>query len=587
VDFRSFEAVAMHHQLSRVAALLLASSLIGASPQPAGPSDVDAQYVALAHTYYYDNFRLSPIDATFVGVHDYDSQIGDFSVAAMQTQLATDREYLAKLGAIDRSALSPSVALDATLLENTLRDDLLLNGTLEEWRHNPDDYTQAASAAVFSIMSKDYAPLATRLGYAVDRERLMPAMLQEAEKNITAVDAVTQRISVEDAAGSVDFFKETVPLAFADVHDAALQTQLMKANAEAASAMSAYAAWIKHLKPSGTFAIGAEAYRKRLLYEDALDMPLDQYLSIGQKALAATRAQFIATAKKVAPHATPLQAYLSITRIHPLPNALLATAQQDLVKLRAFVEAKQLVTLPPNANIKVIDTPSFERATTSAAEDSPGPLETVATQAYYYVTPVDPSWSAKQKEEFLAQFNDFEFPIISAHEVYPGHFTNFSIDRGLNLSLTRMLSQTSEFAEGWAHYSEQMIVDEGWGNGDPRVRLAQLDEALLRECRYIVGVKLHTQGMTIEQAEHLFTTQCFQTPQVAVEESLRGTQDPMYGYYTLGKLMILKLRADYKKKMGNAFSLLEFHNELLSRGDPPLPLLRPFILGSSDDGRPL
>lgn len=577
----------MRYHISRIVALVLAASLIGASPPPGGVSDADAQYVALAHSYYYGNFRTSPIDATFVGVHDYDSQIGDFSAAAVATQLATDRDYLAKLAAIDRSALSPSVALDATLLENTLRDDLLLNGTLEQWRHNPDDYTQSASAAVFAVMSKDYAPLATRMGYAIDRERLIPNMLQEAEKNITTVDAVTKRISVEDAAGSVDFFKETVPLAFNDVHDASLQAQLKQANAGAATAMGAYAAWIKNLKPSGTFAIGADAYRKRLLYEDALDMPLDQYLAVGEKALAVTRAQFVATAKRVAPHATPLQAYLSITRIHPPPGALLATAQRDLVQLRAFVEAKHLVTLSPNANIKVIDTPAFERSTTSAAEDSPGPLEMVATQAYYYVTPVDPSWNAKQKEDFLAQFNDFEFPIISAHEVYPGHFTNFSIDRGLDLSLTRKLSQTSEFAEGWAHYSEQMMVDEGWGNGDPRVRLAQLDEALLRECRYIVGVKMHTEGMTIDQAEHLFTNECFQTPQVAVEESLRGTQDPMYGYYTLGKLMILKLRADYKKKMGSAFSLLKFHDELLSRGDPPLPLLRPFILGSSDDGKPL
>ena len=236
----------------------------------------------------------------------------------------------------------------------------------------------------------------------------------------------------------------------------------------------------------------------------------------------------------------------------------------------------------------MIETPAFERTTTSAAEDSPGPLETVATQAYYYVTPVDPTWSAKQKEEFLAQFNDFEFPIISAHEVYPGHFTNFSIDRGLDLSLTRKLSLSSEFAEGWAHYSEQMMVDEGWGNGDPRVRLAQLDEALLRECRYVVGVKLHTAGHDARsRRSSSLPIACFQTPQVAVEESLRGTQDPMYGYYTLGKLMILKLRSDYKKKLGSAYTLEKFHDELLSRGDPPLPLLRPFILGDSDDGKPL
>jgi len=577
----------MRKPFARVLALTLACALLAAAPGPLTSGTADAQYTALAQAYYDQQFRLSPIDATQVGVHDYDDQIGDFSAAGIAQQLAADRDYLAKLNSIDRTLLSPSVSLDRTLLEYTLRDDLLLNETLAQWKHNPDDYTEAASGAIFSVMSKDYAPLKTRMGYAIARERLIPAMLQEAEKNVTSVDAVTKRISAEDAAGSVDFFKDSVPLAFAAVADPALQTQLKSANAAVIDAMGAYAKWIGALKPSGTFAIGADAYRQRLVYEDGLDMPLGQYLAVGQRALAQTRAQFIGTAKKIDPEATPLQVYLSITRIHPAPDALLATAQHDLVRLRSFVETKHIVTLPPNANIKVIETPPFERSTTSAAEDSPGPLETVATQAYYYVTPVDPTWSAKQKEEFLAQFNDFEFPIISAHEVYPGHFTNFSIDRGLDLSLTRKLSVSSEFAEGWAHYSEQMMVDEGWGNGDPRVRLAQLDEALLRECRYVVGVKLHTQGMTIEQAEKLFTGQCFQTPQVAVEESLRATQDPMYGYYTLGKLMILKLRSDYKKKMGSGFTLQKFHDELLSRGDPPIPLLRPFILGSSDDGKPL
>ncbi|MFY9718102.1 MAG: DUF885 domain-containing protein [Candidatus Cybelea sp.] len=571
----------------RVVAVALVLSLLGTSPGPQVSANADSQYTALAQAYYSEIFRLNPIDATQVGVHDYDDRIGDFSAAGIDAQLKLDHTYLDRLAALDRASLSPSVALDATLLEYALRDDLLLNETLAQWQHNPDTYTQAASGAIFSVMSKDYAPLDKRLAFAIARERLIPAMLQQGEKNTTTVDAVTQRISAEDALGAVDFFNTSVPEAFAAVHDPTLQADLKSANGAAASAMTGYAQWIKSIKPQGSFAIGSDAYRKRLLYEDGLDMALRAYLAVGQQELQRLRVAFIATAKKINPNATPLQVYLSITRIHPPPDALLPTAQRDLVRLRAFVETKRIVTLPPNANIKVIETPAFERTTTSAAEDSPGPLETVATQAYYYVTPVDPSWSAKQKEDFLAQFNDFEFPIISAHEVYPGHFTNFSIDRGLDLSLTRKLSVSSEFAEGWAHYSEQMMVDEGWGNGDPRVRLAQLDEALLRACRYVVGVKLHTQDMSISEAEHLFTDQCFQTPQVAVEESLRGTQDPMYGYYTLGKLMILKLRSDYKKKLGDAFTLEKFHDELLARGDPPLPLLRPFILGSSDDGKPL
>jgi uncharacterized protein (DUF885 family) len=569
--------------LQSVSMILTASLLAVAAPA----TTADAAFASLAQNYFSDLFRLSPIYATNVGVHDYDAQLGDFSADGIAKQIATDHEYLTRVDAIDPTTLSPSVALDKTLLENRLHDRLLLSETLAQWRHSPDYYTRAASGAIFAVMSKDYAPLTTRVGYAVARERQIPAMLQQAEKNITSVDAVTQRIAVADAAGAVAFFKASVPPAFQSAADPSLRSQLKSANAGVVSAMTGYVTWIKSLKPSGTYAIGADAYRKRLLYEDALDMPLDQYLAIGEKALAQTHAQFVATARKIDPHATPQQVYLSITKIHPAPAALLDTARRDLVRLRAFVEAKHLVTLPANANINVIETPPFERLTITAAEDSPGPLETVATQAYYYVTPIDPSWSPRQQEEFLAQFNDFGFPIISAHEVYPGHFTNFSIERTLDLSLTRKLSLSSEFAEGWAHYSEQMIVDEGWGNGDPRVRLAQLEEALLRECRYIVGVKLHTQGMTLEQAQQLFTGQCFQTPQVAVEESLRGTQDPMYGYYTLGKLMILKLRRDYQKKLGSAFTLEKFHDELLSRGDPPLPLLRPFILGSADDGKPL
>lgn len=575
----------MRKVVRRILAAGLAAGLLGASPAPAGSADV--QYEALAKAYYGEYFKLNPLVATYVGVHDYDAQLGDFSPASVARQDALDNDTLGKVAAIDRGQLSAGVALDATLLSNSLKDDLLSNDTLAEWRHDPDDYTQAASGAVFGVMSKDYAPLKTRFGYAIARERQIPNMLAQARRNLASVDAVTQRIAYQDAAGSVDFFKTSVPLAFAGVKDPVLQAQFKHTNGAVMKAMGAYAAWIKGIKPKGTFAIGADAYRKRLLYEDALDMPLDQYLSYGTKALEQTRAEFVATAKKIDPAATPLQVYQSLAKVHPAPGMLLAKATSDLVKLRAFIVTSHIVTLPANANIKVVETPAFERTTTTASEDSPGPLETVATQAYYNVTPVDPTWSRKQTQDYLAQFNDFEFPIISAHEVYPGHYTNFAIDRGLNLSLTRKLSVSSEFAEGWAHYSEQMMVDQGWGNGDPRVRLAQLDEALLRECRYIVGVKLHTQGMSLKAAEQLFTGQCFQTPQVAVEESLRGTQDPMYGYYTLGKLMILKLRSDYRRTMGSAYTLQKFHDELLSRGDPPIPLLRPFILGSQDDGKPL
>jgi uncharacterized protein (DUF885 family) len=570
-----------------VAACVVALACAIPAAAPAGAPSANAQFIALAHQYFYDGFRELPPIATSVGVHTYDALLTDMSAAAIARRVAGQKTYLAEFEAFAPATLDAGNRLDRTLIINSIRDDLLSAETLQDWRHNPDVYTGLASGSVFSLISRDFAPLSTRLRDTIGRENAIPNLIAQAQANLTTVDSATQEISADQAAGAVGFFAQTVPQAFAGVGDSALQAQLTKSNAAVIAALKTYVDFIKAIKPSGTYAIGAGAYEKRLQYEDALNMPVAQYLGYGERALAQTRTWFVATAKKINPNESPAAVYASLAKVHPKPAVLLQVARNDLKKLRAFLVSKQLVTLPPSANISVIPTPPFERAFITAAEDSAGPLETVSTQAYYFVTPVDPSWPVARQEGFLAQFNDYQFPIISAHEVYPGHFTNFSIERGLTLSLTRKLLQSSEFAEGWAHYDEQMVVDQGWGNGDPHVRLAQLEEALLRECRYVVGVKLHTAGWTLKQAEDLFQNQCFQTPAVALEESLRGTQDPMYGYYTLGKLMILKLRADYQKKMGAAFSLQKFHDALLAHGDPPLPLVRPLLLGKADDGRPL
>lgn len=572
----------------RVLSAVLAATLLGAAaPSPSSINGGDAAFTALASQYYAQSFKTNPIQATFAGVHTYDAQLGDFSASAMQRQLETDRAYLQKLHAIDRSTLSSEVAIDWTILENSLNDDLLLNGTLAQWRHNPDAYSQAATGSVFGIITRDYAPLATRAAYVISREKQIPAMLALAKKNITTVDATTKSIAYQDTAGSAEFFSSTVPLAFADLHDPALKARLTSANTAAKIAVGQYAGWIKTIKPSGTFAIGADAYQKRLKYEDGVDLSLAEYLAVGEKELARLKTEFIATAKQIDPKHTPYEVYQEISKDYVPPKQLLKAAAGDLVNLRAFLIARHIITLPPDASIKVVETPPFERATTTASFDSPGPLETVATQTYYNVTPVDPTWSAKQVQEYMASLSNYERPIISAHECYPGHFTNYAIDKHLKLSLTRKLNWNQAFGEGWAHYDEQMMVDEGWGNGDPKVRLAQLDEALLRAARFVVGVKLHTQGMTVAQAEDFFVNEGMQGRQIGVEETLRGTQDPMYGYYTLGKLMILKLRADYKKKLGGAYTLQKFHDALLAHGDPPLPLLRPLLLGSDDDGKVL
>lgn len=571
---------------SASAALIAALVFAGAPPAPAA-GIADARYASLAEKIFAQGFKDSPVSATGTGVHTYDTKLDDMSAAAIEGRLAVEKTAIEQLRAIDPKDLSPEVAIDRTMLMNNLLDDQLLTGTLSAWRHNPDLYTSLASGAIFVLITRTFAPIDMRMRDAIAREAALPKLFAQAAANLTTVDSATKEISYQDATGSVGFFAKTVPQAFADVKDPALRAQFRVSSAAAITALRGYAGFIKAIKPSGTFAIGTAAYQARLQYEDSLNVPVGQYLGYGQRALAQTRAQFVATAKKIDPTKTPAQVYATLAKVHPAPDKLLAAATNDLVRLRAFVVGHHIITLPQESDIKVVETPAFERAFITAQMDAPGPLETVATRAYYNVTPVDPKWPKARQEGFLTQFNDYQRPIISLHEVYPGHFANFTIDKHLDLSPTRRLIWNVAFGEGWAHYSEQMMVDQGWGNGDPHVRLAQLAEAMLRECRYIVGVKLHTEGWTLKQAQNQFVNGCFQTPAVALEETMRGTQDPMYGYYTLGKLMILKLRADYKKKMGSAYTLQKFHDALLAHGDPPVPLLRPLLLGSADDGHPL
>ena len=578
----------------RAVAIVALAMLLGVAPAPSPQASAssaaaaDAAYTALAKAYFDENFRANPVGATAAGMHAYDTRLGSYSASDYAAQVARDHRYLDRLAGLDAAAMSPRAGLDRRMLENALRDDLLLNGTMQLWKHQPDNYVQTASGGVFVLISRGFAPPAVRMRAVIAREEQVPRLFAQARANLTAVDKDTASIAVQDAAGSIQLFTKTVPQALAGAGDAATRARFKRSTATAVAATTAFATylktrWVAH--PTGTYAIGAANYSARLKYEEGIDMPLDRYLAIGEKALAQTRAEMVATAKRIDPHATTEQVLARLYKVHPTSAGLMAAAQADLVKLRAFVLAHHIIDLPPDADIKVTPTPEFLRATTEASMDSPGPLERVATKAYYNVTPADPHDPPKVQEQYLEAFNDFERPIISAHEVYPGHFVNFAIDKHLPLTLSEKLLSANSFVEGWAHYDEQMMVDEGWGNGDPRVKIMQLREAIWRNARYVVGVKMHTQGMTVPQAVAFFQTQAFLDPASARAEARRGTQDATYGYYTLGKLEILKLRDDYKKKLGSAYTLARFHHDLLQYGDPAIPLLRPLLLGAGDDGK--
>ncbi len=571
----------------RAASIALGVLLAAGWPSLTAAGGGDARFEDVARAFFTAGFAAQPSTATASGVHDYDSRLDDVSASAYAAQFKRDGATLAELERIDPHTLSAETAIDRSMLLADVEDDLLLSGDLAQWKHNPDSYVGIASGAIYTLVARNFAPASTRLRDVVARERQIPRLLEQAEANLTTVDAATKGVALEDAQGAAGFLAHDVPLTFAGGAGAAAQLELRRASDTAAGAMRRYAAFVSATRPRGTFAIGKVAYEKRLRYEDGLDIGLERYVSVGMNALAATRREFIATAKEIDATKSPADVYLGLSKAHPPASRLIAAGRADLIGLRAFLIAHRIVTVPPDADVTVTETPPFQRAFLFAQLDAPGPLERVATKAYYDITPPDQAWPRSRQDAYLSRFNDYQRPILSAHEVYPGHFVNFAVDRHLKLSLTRRMLWNNEFGEGWAHYDEQMIVDEGWGGGDPRVRLAQLQLALLRNCRYVAGVELQTAGWTLERSEKLFTDECFQSRTAAISETVRGTQDPMYGYYTLGKLMILKLRRDYQQKLGNAFTLQKFHDELLAHGDPPLPLLRPLMLGSADDGLPL
>jgi uncharacterized protein (DUF885 family) len=419
----------------------------------------------------------------------------------------------------------------------------------------------------------------------IAREQQVPSALQAARKVLDDPPRIYTEIAIEQLPGNIDFFQSTVPDALKDVQDQELRKQFEQSNAGVIAALREYQKFLQDdlLKRSnGNFAIGAENYKLKLASEEMVDIPLGRLLEIGYAQLHRDQQAFAETAHRIDPAKKPLDVLADVERDHPSAQELIPSAQKMLDGLRQFLVDHKIITVPGGAQATVVETPPFMRATTFASMDTPGPYEAKAAEAYYNITLPDPSWSKEKQEEYLQGYN---YPLtsnVSVHEVWPGHYTQFLwLKNNPQLSKVRKLTSANTNAEGWAHYSEQMILDEGYGNGDPRLRLAQLVDALLRDVRYIVGIRMHTQGMTMDQSKEFFVREGYQQPVVGEMETKRGTSDPTYLYYTLGKLEILKLREDYRRKMGDRFSLQEFHDRFIKSGSPPIKIVRREMLGDN------
>jgi uncharacterized protein (DUF885 family) len=528
------------------------------------------------------DFRFNPSAGTSAGFHQYDGKLEDFSLDSIRQQTIVLKRYEREVRDFPVSRLTPEQAADREIVLGSIRSSLLDIESIRIWETNPDHYSSTASNAVFTIMSRNFAPQDERLKSVIARERQMPKMFEVARENLKNPPRIYTEVAIEQLPGIISFFQKDVPLAFGGVKDRALLEQFHQANATVIRELERYESFLKNdvlPRSKGNFRIGAENYRKKLLYDEMVDIPLDRLLQIGYANLRQNQASFRETAKKIDPGKTPQQILDAAEKDHPVADKLLEAFRATLGGLRSYITKHGIVTIPSPVPPIVEETPPFMRALTTASMDTPGAYEKVAKEAFFNVTLPEKNWTPSHIEEHLEMFNRGVITSTSIHETYPGHYVQFLWVQSAPSKVRKLLGANSN-AEGWAHYCEQMMIDEGYGAGDLKLRLGQLQDALLRNARYIAGIQMHTGRMTFDQAVEFFVKEGMQTRSTAVVESKRGTSDPTYLYYTLGKLEILKLREDYKKMRGASYNLLEFHDTFLKQGFPPIKIVRRAMLGN-------
>jgi hypothetical protein len=577
-------------------ALLLAGLSAQAQHKQAESSAANNDKVfELLAEQYFDKvyFKFAPSQGTAAGFHQYDNLLEDYSRSSINSQITALKEFQKVLAKIDPLQLSPAVRVDHALVLGDINARLLSLEQIRSWEKNPDVYSSGITNSIFLIMARTFAPADQRLKSVIAREKQAPAVFQAARQNLKNPPPIYVDVALEQIPGLISFFQNDVPAAFKDVKDQALLAEFRAGNQKVMDELKAYGQWIeKNLKPQahGDFRIGADNFSKKLLYDEDVDIPLERLLEIGMANLRLNQQAFKDTAAKLDPNKTPQQILEELEKDHPAPDKLLQTFRDTLGGLKDFLAQRHIVKLPSEVLPIVQETPPFARALTFASMDTPGPFEKVAKEAFFNVTLPESSWKPEQVEEHMAGFNRGTIISTAVHEVYPGHYTQF-LWVPYAPSKVRKLLGCSSNAEGWAHYSEQMMLDEGYGRTPGvdqdhdtaflKLRLGQLQDALLRNARFIVGIQMHTGKMTFDEGVAFFEKEGYQSHMNGLRETKRGTSDPTYLYYTLGKLEILKLRDDYRKKAGAGFSLENFHNELLKQGFPPIKLLRQRMLGDN------
>ena len=567
-----------------VAALsLMLLSCGGGAAEKVDPAvKAGAELAGFVEAYFNAYFTFSPSEASSAGLHDpYDRQLEERTVGRIQARVTELKAQLQQLEAIRKQPLNASDGVDAALLASRVQGELHDLDTLKVWR-SPLYYAGIPGNSIDVIMKRSYDTPAGRLSSVTARLRQITPLLDAMRDNFQDTPKEFLDLSVRILKGSIPFFQTNVAAWGQEAAGKDLQalSEFQQANRRAVGTLEVM---LEHLErngqrmATGKYAIGEANFLAKLKYDEMVEIPLDKLLAIGQARLEQDHKAFIEVARQVAPGRSPADAMAVLEAQHPTEASQMEYVKNTLEKVREFVVSKNIIPIPSEERARVEATPPYARSGSFASMDTPGAYERQAREAFYYVTPPEKEWTAAHKEEHLKLYNKPVLDLINIHEAYPGHYTQFLYAKQFPTKVRKLISASSN-AEGWAHYAEQMMVEEGFGSGDAKIRLAQLAEALVRDARYVAGIRLHTAGWTVEDATKLFAEQAFMQRANAFEEARRGTYNPTYLYYTLGKMQIYKLREDYKQAKGSAYSLTKFHEDFVKQGSIPVRLIRQILL---------
>ena len=527
-------------------------------------------------------YETQPTAAAFDGVHQYDDLLEDPSRTALEGQGRELGGLVRQLAAVGKSGMTKTEQVEREMLTANIRARIFELENIRSWERNPQWHSEILATSLAGQVLFPYAPVGERARRILSKLKQTPRLVETARKTIQDPPGIFIKEGITSLNGVVEFIEHDLPRALTSLDDMHLLSDLADASTEAVTAIHGYTEYLRNEvapKARGSFRLGRENFDGKLELEEGVTLGADRLLAIAQRELRETQEEFRSVAGRLGGDVA--SALERLKQDHPSAATLVSTAQGQVTELAAFVERKGLVSVTDGEVPVVAPTPPFYRWT-FASLWAPGPFEARPLPTYYYLTDVDPAWTPDRQEQHLRDFHIGALWAISMHETYPGHFLQHQHVCRIESKLRKSgLLASIGFIEGWAHYGEQVMIEAGFGGKDNHVKLGQLAEALIRLARLVVGIRLHVEDMSVEQGVRFFRDEAFMEEGSARREAERGTFDPGYVVYSLGKLMILKLRADYEAKHPSKFSLKTFHDRLLGNGNLPIWAHRRLMLGSN------